>query len=84
MKEGEVPSAVVPRALRSCRGRGRRRSSHFTLPKQLKAQRRRREKMALNQIVEVDSSSNDTNHLNFKELGDICKVNILNGLWVVC
>jgi hypothetical protein len=83
MKEGEVPSAVVPRALTSCRGRGRRRSSHFTLPKQLKAQRKR-EKMALNQIVEVDSSSNDTNHLNSKELGDFCKVNILNGLWVVC
>jgi len=73
-----MPSSIVLEAPMSCRirGRGRRRSSHFSNPKQLKGHKRRRGKDTSSRIVEVDCSSDDTTNLRFKQLGAICEVPI--------
>ena len=76
MRPEEGSSAMVPLAPRSCttRGRGRRRSTHWSNPKQVKAQKRRRENDTASNIVEVDCNSDETEFLNSKALGAIREV----------
>ena len=80
MSQEERSSLVVPRAPRTCRGkqRGRRRSSHFTNPKQLKAQRERRQKKTLCEVVDVDVCSDDTQGLKVRSLEALTKVRLLH------
>lgn len=70
---------VVSRALTTGRSkvRGKRRGSHFSNPKQLKAQKLRREKKAKVHIVDQDCTSDDSGRLKVRDLGAILKVFLL-------
>lgn len=85
MSQEERSSLVVPRAPRTCRGKekGRRRSSHFTNPKQLKAQRERRHKKTLCEIVDVDGSSDDSQGLKVRSLEALTKVRCLHDVMFI-
>ena len=79
MSQEEGPSSVAPRLLRSDRGKNRvrRRTSHFTVAKQRKVSKEKKENRTLCQIVELDCSSDESAQLRVKSLEDILKVIIL-------
>ena len=72
-------SSEVPRAPKTCRGkgRGRRRSSHFTDSRKLRAQRERRQSKTLCEIVDVDGRSDERRGLKVRSLNALAQVSDL-------